>query len=324
MKPVFLAALFSISMAFQTGQGIAQEVYPNRVVKIVVPFAAGGATDVFGRLLAERLTAVWKQSVIVDNRPGASGAIGSEAVAKSKPDGYTLLLGTATSHAVAPALYPNLPYDTLRDFVPVTELATTPLVLLVHPSLPVTSLKQFVEYARAHPGAISYSGSPGTGPYMSMQLLAIRAGRLSMQSIGYKGSGPAMFDLVAGNLNAAFNDVPAAVPYVREGKLRALAVGSAKRSPLLPEVPTVAESGYPGFDTDVWLGLFAPAGTPPEIVTKIAADVRTAFSEANARKKLEEGAFSAVASTPDEFATRVKDDLQKWRNLIKEANIKIE
>lgn len=322
MKTI-LAALFAVAAAFTGHNASAQEVYPNKVVKIVVPFAAGGATDLFGRVMAERLGAVWNQSVIVDNRPGASGAIGSDAVAKSKGDGYTLLLGTATSHAVAPALIPTLPYNIQRDFVPITELATTPLVLLVHPSLPVNSLKEFIAYGKSKPGAISYNGAPGTGAHMAMELLAVRAGGVAMQPIAYKGTGPAMIDLVSGQLHAGFNDVPAALSFVREGKLRALAVTSTKRSPLLPQVPTIAESGYPGYDADVWLGLFAPAGTPPHIVSKIAADVRKALTEPAARKKLEEGAFSLVASSPSDFAIRVRGDLQKWRKLVGDANIKI-
>ena len=323
MKSI-LAVLLTIGAAFYTGQGAsAQEVYPKQAVKIVVPFAAGGATDLLARVVAERLGVVWNQPVLVDNRPGANGTIGSDLVAKSKADGYTILLSTATTHAVAPHLIPNLPYNIQRDFVPVTEIATSPLVLLVHPTVPANSLKEFVAFAKSKPGYISYNGPTGSSPHMAMELLAARSGGIAMQPIAYKGTAPAVIDQLSGQLHAGFNDVPLAVPYVRDGKLRAMAVTGAKRSPLRPEVPTIAESGYPGYDADAWFGLFLPAATPPHIVKKISADVRTALADPNTRKKLEDGAFSLVASSPSEFADRVKADIEKWRKVIADANIKI-
>jgi len=322
MKKLFSVLLVATATFFAAQESLAQNGYPDKVVKIVVPFAAGGSTDLFARVLAERLGVLWNQSVIVENRPGASAAIGTEVVAKSKGDGYTLLLGTATSHAVAPALVPTLPYNVLHDFVPITEMATAPFVLLVHPTLPVKTLKEFIAYGKSKPGVISYNGAPGTGPHMAMELLLARAGGVSMQSIAYKGTGPAMIDLVSGQLHAGFNDVPASLSFVREGRLRALAVTGTKRTPLMPDVPTVAESGYAGYDADAWFGLFAPATTNPQIVSKIAADIRTALSEPAARKKLEEGAFSMVLSSPSQFEMRVRNDLQKWRKVVSDNNIK--
>jgi tripartite-type tricarboxylate transporter receptor subunit TctC len=319
-----LAALVALGAALSTGQpASAQEAFPTKVVKLVVPFAAGGGTDLLARILAERLGAAWNQSVIVDNRPGAAGAIGTDVVAKAKNDGYTILLGTASTHAVGPSLIPKLPYNTQRDFVPITELATSPFVLLAHPTLKVNSVSEFVDLAKSKPGEIPYNGTTGTGGHMAMELLAARAGKVELLPISYKGSGPAMIDLVAGQLLVGFNDVPPALPFVREGKLRALAVTGTNRTPLLPQVPTIAESGYPGYDADVWYGLFAPAGTPPHIVKKIAADVRTALTEPSTRKKLEESAFAVVASSPIEFNIRVKADVEKWRKLIKDNNIKM-
>lgn len=323
MQPIRVI-LLAMGVVLSTGlSATAQEAYPKQVVKLVVPFAAGGATDLLGRVVAERLGAVWNQSVIIDNRAGASGAIGSDFVAKSKNDGYTLLLGTASTHAVAETLNPRLPYNITRDFVAISEVATSPLVLLVHPSVPVKSLSELIAFAKAKPGDLAYNGTPGAAPFMAMELLAARAGT-KMLPIAYKGSSPAMIDLVAGQLQTGFNDVSPSLPFIREGKLRALAVSSAKRIPLLPEVPTVAESGYPGYDADVWLGLFAPAGTPPHIVNKISADLRKGLFEPGARKKIEESGFTIVTSDPSQFAIRVRNDIQKWRKVIVDANIKVE
>jgi tripartite-type tricarboxylate transporter receptor subunit TctC len=318
------AILFGLEVAmFAAVTASAQDAYPSKVVKIVVPFAAGGSTDLLARNLAERLGESWKQAVIVDNRAGAGGVIGADAVAKSKPDGYTLLLGTVTTHAVAQTLYPKLPYNIQRDFVPITELVTIPQLLSVHPSLPVSSLQELVAYAKSKPGEIAYNGSVGTTPHMSMELLAARAD-IKMLPVPYRGSGPAMTDLVAGQLQASFDVVMTTLPYMQAGRLRVLAVTSAKRSPLLPQIPTVAESGYPGYESDVWFGLFAPAGTPPLIVSRISADVRTVLTEPKMRQKLEATGFSIVASSPNEFAVRVRDDIQKWRKVIVDANIKAE
>jgi len=317
------AALLIGCTLFPALSAMAQEVYPSKAVTLVVPFAAGGATDLLGRIVAERLGAVWKQSVIVENRGGASGAIGSAYVARAKNDGYTILLGTASTHAVAQTLNPKLPYNVQRDFVPISEVATSPLVLVVHTSVPAKSVKELVAYAKSKPGDVAYDGSPGTAPHMAMELLAARA-EMKMMAVGYKGSAPALTDLVAGQLQTAFTDVPMALSYIRGEKVRALAVTSTKRIPLLPQVPTVAESGYPGYDADVWLGLFAPAGTPPEIAKKISVDLQKALSEPGARKKLEDAGFNLVATSPDEFAIRVRDDIQKWRKVITDANIKLE
>lgn len=323
MKPIF-EAMLAIGISLLGGQNLfAQEAYPNKAVKLVVPFAMGGGTDQLGRIVAERLSALWNRTVSVENRPGLSGAIGSDAVAKSSNDGYTLLLGTATTHAVAPALNSKIPYNVQRDFAPITEIATSPFVLLVHPTVPANSIKELVLYAKSKPGAVTYNGSVGTGSHMAMELLAARAGGIEMQAVADKGTGPAMIDLVAGQLQAGFNDVPAALPYLREGKLRALGVTSSKRTSLLPQVPTIAESGYPGYDADAWYGVFAPMGTPPYILKKISADLRAVMTEPSTRKKLEDNGYTLVLSSPSEFSLRVKNDIQKWRTLVADAKIKV-
>lgn len=317
------AAILGVGVALFSGLSHGEEAYPNKVVKLVIPFAAGGATDMLGRLIAERLGLLWKQAVIVENRGGASGTIGSDFVAKSKNDGYTILLGTSSTHAVAPSLRPSLPYNPERDFVSITLVATTPFVLVVHPSLPPKNLAEFVSYAKKTPDQIPYDGTPGTAPHMAMELLSARAG-IKLLPIGYKGSSPALMDLAAAQLQATFADVPPTIPFIREGKLRALAVSSPKRLALLPEVPTVAESGYAGYDGDAWIGLFAPAGTPPEIARKIAADLHSAMNEPTAKKKLEEAGFTLIASGPTDFVARIKSDIPKWRKVITDAGIKIE
>lgn len=309
--------------AFVSVPALSQDGYPNAIVKIVVPFAAGGSTDLLARSLADRLREAWKQPVIVENRAGAGGLIGAEYAAKAKPDGYTLLLGTVTTHAVAQNLYPNLRYDVQRDFAPITELVTIPQILSVHPSLPVHSLAEFVAYAKAHPGQIPYNGSVGATPHMSMAMLATRA-NISLLPVPYKGSGPAMNDLVAGQLTASFDVVMTTMPHLQAGRLRALAVTSAQRSPLVPNIPTVAESGFPGYESDVWFGLFAPAGTPAAIVRKISEDGRRALTEVATRKKLEEAGFTIVASNPADFSRRLNNDIQKWRKVIDDGKIKIE
>ncbi len=318
------AALCSLAVSLFVAMPVsAQEAYPGKVVKLVVPFAAGGSTDLLARSLAERLSETWKQSMIVENRPGAGGVIGSDAVAKAKPDGYTLLLGTATTHAVAQTLYPKLPYNVERDFTPVAELVTIPQLLSVHPSLPVHTVQELVAYAAARPGAVSYGGGAGTTPAMSMAMLTSRAG-IKMLEVPYQGSGPSMIALVGGHLNATFDVLMTTLPHQQAGKVRSLAVTSAKRNPLVPNIPTVAESGFPGFESSVWFGLFAPAGTPPEIIRKLGEDTRKVLTEPKFREKLESSGFEIVASTPGAFALRVKDDVQKWRKVIIDANIKIE
>lgn len=303
---------------------LAQPAFPNKPVKLVVPFATGGGTDMLGRIVAERLSTVWKQPVVVENRTGVGGIIGADYVAKQKSDGYTLLLGTASTHAVAPTYRPNLPYNVERDFVAVSEVATQPMVLVVPASLPVQSLTEFVAYAKSKNGDIPYDGSQGTAPHMAMELLAARAGIKMVLPISYRGSSAALIDIVSGQLDAGFNDVPPSVTFIKEGKLRALAVTSPTRNALIPDVPTVAESGYPGYDADVWLGLFAPAGTAPEIVEKIALDLKTALSDPGTIRKLQDGGFSPVVSSPSDFSIRVRNDIQKWGKVLNDAGIKMQ
>lgn len=258
---------------------LAADIYPAKTVRIVVPFAAGGSTDLLARNVAQRLNEAWKQPVIVDNRAGGGGIVGSEFVAKSAPDGYTLLLGTNTTNAVAASLYAKLPYDVQRDFVPITEIATIPQLLSVHPSIPAKSLKELVALARAHPSELNY-GTAGTGSasHMAMELFQSMA-KIRMVHVPYKGTGPALIELLGGHLSLMFDVIMTSLPHVQSGKLRTLAVSSLKRSPTALEVPTIAESGYPGFEAMVWFGLFAPAGAPPEAVRKVSEETARALNK---------------------------------------------
>lgn len=301
----------------------AQQVYPDRAVKLVVPFAAGGSTDLLARSVAEKLSVLWKQPVTIENRSGLGGVMGSDLVSKSKPDGYTLLIGTATTHSVAPTLTPGLPYDVGRDFAPVTELVTIPQLLSVHPSMPIQSVRELVAYAKARPGRFTYGASAGSAPNMAMELLASRAS-IKVFRVPFRGSGPAMDDLLSGQLSGGFDVIMTTLPHMQAGKLRTLAITSARRSPLAPQVPTLAESGFPGFEANVWFGLFAPAGTPPGVVAKISEDSRRVLNEPGMRAKLESSGFEVVASSPQAFGERVRGDILKWRKVIVDANIKVE
>ncbi|ARP81815.1 hypothetical protein CAL12_13985 [Bordetella genomosp. 8] len=301
----------------------AQDTYPSRPVRIIVPFSAGGSTDQVARTLAEGLGRLWKQPVIIENRDGASGMIGSRVVAESKPDGYTLLFGTQTTQSVVPSLFPRIPYDAQRDFIPVTELVSIAQLLSVPASSPFHSLQDFVAYAKAHPGALTFGGGVGATPHMTMELLMARAD-IKLLGVPYKGSALSMNDLLAGRLDAMFDVIMTTLPHLRAGKLRALAVTSANRHPLAPEIPTVAESGYPDFVTDVWFGLFAVAGTPPEVVRKIADDSRKVMNDPQRSAMLTQSGFRIVTSDPADFARYVADEDSKWRQVIRAANIKVD
>lgn len=301
----------------------AADVYPARLVKIVVPFAAGGSTDLLTRSVAQQLSEAWKRPVVVENRAGGGGIVGSEYVVKSPADGYTLLLGTNTTHAVAATLYSKLPYDLRRDFAPITEIATIPLLLSVHPSIPVKSVKELVALTRAQPGQLNFGGGVGAAAHMAMELFQSMA-KIKMVHVPYKGSGPAMIDLLGGHLSLGFDAVMTTLPYAQSGKLRTLAVSSLKRSPVAPQIPTVAESGYPGYEAILWFGLFAPAGTPPEIVRKINDETARALSAPRMRELLGSQGFEVVASSPADFTARVDSEIVKWRKVILDAGIKLE
>ncbi len=299
--------------------------YPNKTVRVIVPFAPGGATDVLGRIVSQKLYERWGQIVIVDNRIGASGNIGAEFVAKSAPaDGYTLLVAGAP-HAINMSLFNNLRYDLARDLAPITSIAAFPSLIAVHPSVPVKSVKDLIALAKARPGEINF-GSAGNGSpnHLSMELFKTMA-KINMTHIPYKGgSGQMVSDLLAGQVQLASMGLPPAMPYVKSGRLRVIAVTSAKRSPLLPDVPTVAETGLPGYEVNSWYGVFAPPALPKELVTKINADVVAILGAADLKDRLAALGAEPQPMTPDEFGRFVRDDIAKWAKVVKESGAKVD
>jgi len=298
--------------------------WPQKAIRLVVPFAPGGSSEVVARSVAGELTKQLGQSVFVENKPGGAGTIAMLEVAKSPPDGYNLILGHVGTLAVNPYMLPNQPYDVNRDFVPVTLLAKVPNVLVVHPDVPVKTFKEFVAYAKANPAKLNYSSAGnGSAGHLSMEYLKLTAG-FFMTHIPYRGSGPQMTDLLAGRTQVAMNGMPSVSAFIKSGKLRALAVGSAQRIAALPEVPTIAESGYKGFETSQWYGLLAPAGTPAPIVNRLNALVKSGLAHPETKAVMEAQGLDATPSTPGELGQLVKTELVKWAKLIKSAGIKAE
>ncbi len=302
----------------------AQPAWPARPLRIVVPFAPGGSTDLMARRIAERLTQTLGQTVLVENRPGAGGVTGSDLVAKSPPDGLTLLFGVTGTHAIAPSLYPALPYQPLRDFAPVTLVVQAPLVLVVHPALPIHSMAEFIAAAKARPGAISY-GTPGNGTSMHLTgVMFDQAAGTQTTHVPYRGSAVALNDLVGGTLSSMWGDLLVVLPQIRAGAIRALAVTSATRNPLLPEVPTVAESGLPGFEAVSWQGLFAPAATPPDLVERLSNEVRAALALPEIHDFFAGQGFLVGGTTPAAFTTMVGAEMAKWARVVHEGHVSVE
>jgi tripartite-type tricarboxylate transporter receptor subunit TctC len=320
MKIVMAAALACMLAAVAH----AQPAFPAKPVRIVNPFAAGGATDIVARQVAQKLTELWGQAVVVENKPGASGAIGLESVARSAPDGYTLAIATQTTHAANPALYAKLAYDAERDFAPLTLAGSTPLALVVNPALPIANVRELVAYAKANPGKLRYaSGGNGSSQHLTGELLRT-AGGLDIIHVPYKGAGPAMVDMLGGQVDFMFDNLPTALPHIKAGKLRGLAVTSAARSPLAPELPTMAEAGVPNFELATWFAFFAPATTPRALVEKISADMRRVLAEAETKEKLAAIGVDIRTTTPDELAAFQKAEMQKWGKIVRDSGAKVD
>lgn len=320
MSRCFFAGLVLVAALAAATASSAQN-YPNRPVRLVVPFPAGGPADALGRALADQLNKMWGQPVIVENRGGAGGNLGAEVVARAAPDGYTLLLN-ASSHVINASLYEKLPYDPIKDFTPVSEVASYMLVLVVHPSVPATSVKEFVAFANGKQGGLSVANAGlGTPTHLAAVLFAQAAG-LNLVHIPYRGAAPASMDLIGGQVPAMFNNPVNAVPQVKANKLRALAVTGAKRLALLPDIPTVAESGYPGFETRTWYGLFGPAGMPADAVRKLHADTDKVLHMPVVANNLVAQGWDIAVSPPDQFSKVLQSELDRWSAVVKRAGIK--
>ena len=311
---LLLSALLSAAAAAQ---------YPARPVRFIVPSAVGGGTDIIARAISLKLSESLGQQFVVENRPGAGQMIGIELAAKAPADGYTILMAASTL-AINPIMYKKVPYDPVRDFAPITQAATLPNVLVVHPSLPVKSVAELIAYAKAHPGQLNFaSAGIGTSPQMSIELFKSMAG-IDMVHIPYKGTAPGVVDLLAGQVLVMAPNLLTALPHIKSGKLRALAVTSAKRSEALPEVPTVAEAGVPGYDSTQWYGVLAPAGTPPQIVARLHDGIVRALRDAEVGKRLAADGAEALGSSPEEFAAFIKSESEKWAKVASAAGIKPE
>jgi tripartite-type tricarboxylate transporter receptor subunit TctC len=305
-----------------TGTSRAQDAagYPAKPIRIVIALAPGGGVDTSGRMLGQRFTEAWGQQSVAENRPGAGGTIATELVARAAPDGYTLLM-TSMGHAITPAIY-KLPYDNIKDFAPISLFVQSPSVLAVHPSLPVKSVKELIAFTRARPNEILFSSSGnGSGQHLAMELLNRMTG-IQLVHVPYKGTAPSILDLVAGRVSVTSASAISTLPHVRSGRLRALAVASAKRSPSAPELPTVAEAGVPGFAVDQWYGLFAPAKTPREIVTRLHGEIAKLVAQPQAKERLLSMGLDPVGMPPDEFTAYLKTETVKWGKLVREADIK--
>jgi len=317
-------SLFVVTMTVAAGGALAASAeFPMKPVRIVSPYPPGGGNDIVSRIIAESLAQEWGQNVIVDNRPGAGGNVGTEAVAKAAPDGYTMVMGSL-SHAINASLYSRLPFDPVADFAPVTVIAAGSYILVAHPSLPVKDVKSLVALAKAQPGRINYgSAGNGSGGHLGMELFKLMSGT-DIVHVPYKGTAPAMIDTVGGQVTLDMDNMLALLPHVKANRLRALAVTSLKRSPLLPNVPTMDESGYRGFEVSPWFGTLAPAGTPKEIVARISRDTVKVLKTPKVRDRLLEQGAEVVGNTPEEFLQYLKTEVQKWAKVVKATGARID
>lgn len=320
---MYRLALFGLLIAitnFWATESHAQS-FPSKSVRLIVPFPPGGPADVLGRLYAEKLSAAWSQPVIVENRAGAAGNIGSDMTAKAAPDGYTILL-IASSHVINSALYDKLPYDPIKDFTPLSQVAYYSLVLVAHPSVPAQSVSELVALAKAQPGKLALvSAGNGTPTHLTAELFRTAA-QIDFLHVPYKGAAPATNDLLAGQGQLMFNNPVSALPHVTAGKLKALAVTGTQRSALAPDIPTIAESGYPGFEAGTWYAFLAPAGLPPEISKKLSRDIVAITKQEDLKARLAKMGIEALGSTPEQLSEVMQADLIKWSAVIRNANIK--
>ena len=318
-----LAALALTAHAQGPSTGSGRTSYPSKPVRFIVPFPPGGPTDIVGRLAAEGLARTWSEQVVVDNRPGGAGNIGMEQCAKSPADGYTMCM-ISIAQTISPSIYRKLAFDPVRDFAHVALLATLPSLLVIHPSIPAKNVKELIAFAKARPGKLNYaSGGSGTSSHLLMEMFAQRAG-ISMVQVPYKGTGPALIDQVSGLIEVAFSTAVAALPYVQSGRLRAIAVSTRERMPTLPDVPTIDQSGLPGFDGGSWQGLVMPAGAPREIVAAVNRDVVKALGAPEAKSKILQMGGIVASDTPEQFSAYVQSETEKWAQVVNAAHVKLD
>ncbi|MFO1282755.1 MAG: tripartite tricarboxylate transporter substrate binding protein [Burkholderiales bacterium] len=323
-RRTFVAAASALLVVAAAPASLAQAPWPAKPVRIVVPFPPGGTTDILARAAALKMTEAWKEQAVVDNRPGAGGNIGAELVARAPADGYTLLMGTVGTHAINASLYAKMPFDPIRDFAPVILVAAVPNVMVVHPSVPASTVTEFIAWAKANPGKVNFASSgSGTSIHLAGELFKTQTG-LAMTHVPYKGSAPAIADLVGGQVQVMFDNLPSALPQIRAGRLRALAVTSAQRASALPEVPTVAESGLPGFEASSWFGLLSPAGTPREVVQKVNSEIARWLATPEAKEKLASQGAIAAGGTPEDFVAHIAAESAKWQKVVRESGAKVD
>jgi len=318
MKRCLILAVVLLSGVFNAAIAPAA-TYPERPIRLVVPYPPGGTADLLARLVGAKLSDALKQSIAVDNRGGAGGNIAAEHVARSAPDGYTLLFGNVAVFSINPALYKTIPFDPIKDFAPVSLVATVPQMLLVHPSLPVNSVAELIQFAKARPGKIDYaSGGIGSLTQLSVELLKTAA-NIDVVHVPFKGSGAALAAIAAGHVSVMIENIPTAMPFVKSGKLRALAVTTSQRSPLADRLPTIAESGFPGYDLSAWFGVQVPAGTSREIVSKLNAEIVRVIQEPETKNRLAGLGADPVTNSPEQFAAFIKSELAKWAKIVKDS-----
>lgn len=318
-----LAALAVAMLGFASPGAKAADSYPSRPITLVIPFAAGGSTDLVGRLMAQHMTAELGQTVVVENRPGAGGNTGAAAVAKASPDGYTILMGTVATHALNPALYKKMPYDPVKSFAPVSLLVIVPNVLVVNPEFPAKTVQELIDLVKANPNKYSFASSGnGTPLHLSGALFNSMAG-IDLQHIPYQGAGPALIDVLSNQVPILFDNLPSSAGHIKQGKLRALGVTTAKRVPSFPDVPAIAET-LPGYETYTWNALFAPAGTPPEVVSRLNAAANKALAKPEVQAKLAESSAIVVGSTPEALGDHVKAEITKWAPVVKASGAQLD
>ncbi len=317
-----LIALIALAWATQVTAADSGQSYPNRPVRFIVPFAPGGSTDTLARTVGQKLGEALGEQVVVDNRSGGNGNIGTDLVAHAAPDGYTILLGYIANLAIGPSLYAKLPFDPVKDLAPVTQLAVAPNILVVHPSVPAKNFKEFIAYAKANPQKVNFASAAVASPgHLAGELLNHAAG-IHMQHVPYKGSGQAVVDLVGGQVQVMVSGMSSVMPHIKAGRLRALAVTGAQRSPAVPDIPTIAESGFPKFEATAWYGVLVPARTPKAIVTRLHDEIVRALKMPDVKERLESVGFEIVGSTPEAFGAYIKSEIVKWAPVVKASGAK--